>query len=539
MEECYSSHAGCRAHDNHSLPSKLLSIQDDSVKLLNTKELQGDKRYVALSYCWGGEQTQKTTTHNLNHREQHGLHIHELPQSLQDAIQVTRNLGLTYLWIDSLCIIQDDAAHKAQEITRMAAIYRGAHLTICAASSASAETGFLGPRAPSAIRKHIVPLQMRCSDGEKGVLYIYRSEHSAPRKQDTINSRGWTLQEHLLSPRLLVYGAWQMRWVCRATQRADGGPGGVYPRSFEGLASKLQSDRTYRDVWHEAAAALDAGRNVKARLCMLEMDDIRSLWARVVEEFTRRKLSVADDRAAAIHGIAMRYGELVQDRYVAGLWETRLAAQLVWKRPSTYDGPTRSSGVRRKPSWSWISVDGAVEWDLGRAREKAVLGVVKCDDKGFGVLGAVDDVPLTVVGRMRPATLYKTFPRVLFCEETFERGGREGDAGLDLALTATATFDYQDDYTSEEAESVAVVYLLEVYSVSNDDASKSDSGPAGIVLQINEIGQYRRVGTFDFEWINAIWMKLYDDGSTDHDARRDAFRSSFFATYPRAEIVLY
>jgi hypothetical protein len=539
MEDCYSSHAECRAHANHSLPSKLLSIQSDSVKLLNTEELQGDQRYVALSYCWGGEQEQKTSTKNLKDREIHGLDMHKLPQSLKDAIHVTRNLGLTYLWIDSLCIIQDDPAHKQQEITRMASVYRGAHLTISAASSSAAANGFLHPRPPSAIRKHILPLQMICSNGSRGQFYIYRSEHSSPRAEDTINTRGWTLQEHLLSPRLLIFGAWQMRWVCRAAQRANGGPDGVYPRSFESLASKLQSSRTYKDVWSEAAAALDAGRNVRARKCMLELDGIRGLWARVVEEFTRRKLSVADDRAAGIHGIAARYGELVRDRYVAGLWMGQLAAQLVWKRPSTYDGPTKSTEVQRKPSWSWIGVDGAVEWDLGRAREKAVLEVVRCDDKGFGVLGAVDEVPLTVKGRMRPATLYKTFPRLLFCEETFERRGRDGDADLDLALTATATFDYQDDYTSDEAESVAVVYLLEVYSVSDEHESKSDTGPAGIVLQTNETGQYRRVGTFDFEWINAIWMKLYDEDSTDHDVRRDYFRRSFFDTYPRAEIVLY
>jgi hypothetical protein len=539
MEECYFSHPECRAHDNHSLPSKLLFIQDDSVKLLNTADLQGDQRYVALSYCWGGEQEQKTTTQNLRDREQHGLDIHKLPQSLKDAIQVTRNLGLTYLWIDSLCIIQDDPVHKAQEITRMAAIYRGAHLTISAASSPAATDGFLHPRSPSPIRKHILSLQMICSNGSKGQIYIYRTEHPSPRTEDTINTRGWTLQEHLLSPRLLIYGAWQMRWVCQAAQCADGGPTGVYPRSFENLTSKLQSSRTYSVIWEDAVAALDAGRNVKVRKCMLELDGMRGLWARVVEEFTRRKLSVADDRAAAIHGIAARYGELVRDRYVAGLWMGQLAAQLVWKRPSAYDGPTRSPGVRRKPSWSWIGVDGAVSWDLGRAREKPVLEVVRCDDKEFGVLGTVNDVPLTVVGRMRPATLYKPFPRLLFCEETFQRRERDGDAGFDLALTATATFDYQDDYTSDEAESVAVVYLLEVYSVSDEHESKSDTGPAGIVLQTNETGQYRRVGTFDFEWINAIWMKLYDDGSTDHDIRRDCFRSSFFDTYSRAEIVLY
>lgn len=219
----------------------------------------------------------------------------------------------------------------------MADIYSGAYVMISAASASLVEEGFLHVRKPSTIRKHIMPVQVLCTDGSKGWTYIYRPEHYSPKKEDNINTRGWTLQKYLLSPRQLIYGSWQARWVCRTMQQSDGGPDSVYPRSFERLASKLQSTRTSRDIWEEGAAVLEEDRTAKVRHCMKEMDDILNLWPTAVEEFTRRKLSVASDRGAAVYGIAKRYAMLSQSQYAAGLWWPYIADQLIWKRPSSYD----------------------------------------------------------------------------------------------------------------------------------------------------------------------------------------------------------
>lgn len=106
LDECQTYHVNCRSVEDRHLPSKLLSIVEDRVLLVDTAQVPGDKQYVALSYCWGGEQEQKTTTSNVKEREPTGIVISILPKALQDAVMVTRQLRLSTLWIDSLCIVQ-------------------------------------------------------------------------------------------------------------------------------------------------------------------------------------------------------------------------------------------------------------------------------------------------------------------------------------------------------------------------------------------------------------------------------------------------
>jgi hypothetical protein len=179
------------------------------VLLVDTAQMTGDN---ALSYCWGGEQEQKTMTINVEERESIGIDINTPPTTLKVAATATRQLGLSNLWIDSLCIVQDDTTHRGQEIARMADIYSGATLTISAADSTSVRERCLQTRSPSAIRKHLVPLHMLCVGGTRGQVFVYRSEQHSPR-EDALNSRGWTFQEYVLSPILLIYGSWQARWV--------------------------------------------------------------------------------------------------------------------------------------------------------------------------------------------------------------------------------------------------------------------------------------------------------------------------------------
>lgn len=145
----------------------------------------------------------------------------------------------------------------------MADIYNGASLTISAANSTSVREGSLQIRTWPAIRKRIFPLQMLWADGSKGCVFVYRSEQHRTKREDGLNSRDWTLQEYLLSLRLLIYGSWQARWVWKSMQRWDGGPDGVYPSSFGSLATKLQSVRTIQSIGKEGLAALNEARMAK------------------------------------------------------------------------------------------------------------------------------------------------------------------------------------------------------------------------------------------------------------------------------------
>lgn len=166
--------------------------------------LRGNKRYSSLGLA------------------KSSIELRATDASYSYGCGTTHQLGLSYLWIDALCIIQDDSDHKRQEIAPMADIYSGAVLTILAANATSIHQGFLQTRSPSAIRKHVFPLRIICANGDEGWLYVYRSEQHSPKREDPLNSRGWTLQEYVLSPRLLIYGSWQARWVCKSMQRWDG-----------------------------------------------------------------------------------------------------------------------------------------------------------------------------------------------------------------------------------------------------------------------------------------------------------------------------
>lgn len=164
--------------------------------------------YAALSYCWGGPQLVLTLKKNLVSMT-NGLPVDKLPQTILDAIRVTRNLNIKYLWIDALCIIQDSDEDKDKEIGLMNQIYKNATVTIAAVSAKSVSEGFLQPRtAPE-----YVTLPFLCSDNTFGNALVmkqfnYDSMHP-------LNKRAWTLQESLLSPRKLLFGENELVWYCQ------------------------------------------------------------------------------------------------------------------------------------------------------------------------------------------------------------------------------------------------------------------------------------------------------------------------------------
>ncbi|EEU43476.1 uncharacterized protein NECHADRAFT_23338, partial [Fusarium vanettenii 77-13-4] len=190
LQECLTSHTECPKPTHMNPPSRLVEVGKDSqtIRLVSTTNM-ATPTWAALSYCWGGPQKMETTIQNVVAR-QNGFPLSDLPLTTRDAIFVCRKLAISHIWIDSLCIIQDDQNDKVQELSKMPEIYQGALVTISASSSSACTEGFLHDRSP----------------------YL---------PAEPIDTRAWTFQEQVLSERVLEYGTQEHEFLCRRSRKEE------------------------------------------------------------------------------------------------------------------------------------------------------------------------------------------------------------------------------------------------------------------------------------------------------------------------------
>lgn len=172
IQTCCESHDdACPKNIDVVLPTFLLEvgpINGENIARLVENDGIEKGTYLALSYCWGGPQEVQLTTNTVESFKQ-SIQLDSLPKTLRDAATVTRRLGKKYLWIDALCIIQDDEASKQKELAQMARIYMNSFLTIQAAVPSSVKEGFLDSREPP----EIPPVQICFSRDKAGGSEVY------------------------------------------------------------------------------------------------------------------------------------------------------------------------------------------------------------------------------------------------------------------------------------------------------------------------------------------------------------------------------
>lgn len=243
ISNCCRGHDACPRENNTQLPTRVLdlsSTHSNIALLYETKGIQG--RYAALSYCWGKAKQQIMTTRKTLESGDLQIKIQHLPKTLQNAISVTGELGIKYLWIDSLCIIQNDNDDKAREIFQMPAIYKSAIVTTSAAIADECNKGFLDDRKEIAMRVEYsfrLPLIrditadnparsdiFLCTDSNFG--YTIKDFENEP-----IDYRAWTFQEAWLSPRLLIYGSGQVQWRCLSKKLTYGLPERIHKFDYK------------------------------------------------------------------------------------------------------------------------------------------------------------------------------------------------------------------------------------------------------------------------------------------------------------------
>ncbi|KAI9641959.1 hypothetical protein NHQ30_009828 [Ciborinia camelliae] len=280
-----------------------MKLNGGAISLVESQDMPETEKcspYITLSHCWVREQPLTTTRHNF---ADHKIEVPwtKLPRIFQDAIMVVRALEIIYLWIDSLCIIQQDQEDCEKESIRMASVYSNSYLNLAATGSSDSRGGMDDSL--------ITPLL----------------------------SRAWVFQERQLAPRTLHFHPTEMAMECKATLRCE----------CTGL------DKIFSNANKEPSDLND-----------LEDWEVFERWFDVVKEYAILSLSYANDRLVALSGIATVFQEHQKSAYLAGIWKNDLARGILWsvlqnkinreKKPTIF---TRRLRVEPHfaPSWSWAS----------------------------------------------------------------------------------------------------------------------------------------------------------------------------------------
>lgn len=283
------------------------------------------------------------------------MNIDRLPQTIQDAVRVTRGIGVKYLWIDALCIVQDSAGDLVEEISRMRLYYENALVVIAASGASDVQEGFLKVhQVDDSMRNaasaglgpghsQVIEVPYYSPAGEEGDVFLDLAPRTYEPAQEPLNQRAWTLQERLLCPRVLVFpseGSFFLQ--CEREQRHDD--------SID-FGNQFGSDRIFQ-FQHSKSAEFSNNS---------DSQNLYESWLMLVRDYSRRKVSVVGDKSNAIAGIAeaylTRFGKVFGD-YLAGHWSNFLIESLHWYI-SDYSLRPAAETVRLL-SWSWLSVDSPV-----------------------------------------------------------------------------------------------------------------------------------------------------------------------------------
>lgn len=358
LQNCLSNHKVCHERvtsRENWLPTRLLDTGDHnepiSLKLVDSKMLNPEStRYLALSHCWGKLVIITLKQSNLDQFKL-GIPLESLSRTFHHAIVTTRMLGYRYLWIDSLCILQDSAEDWVHEASLMGDVYSQADCVIAATGSSDGDGGLFRPRNAASIQ----PFKIHSNWGTNQDIYTcFRDDIWTNEVVEApLNKRGWVVQERMLSPRTLHFGKTQIFWECRQLEACETLPSGIPSdlivaghRAGNGFKRWMQPGGQDETGWH------------------LGPETLHEAWQYVVEVYMGSQLTKGEDKLIALSGMAKKMSVVLNDTYVAGFWAKNLVNGMIWYVQPGIKGPLRSmrSTSYSAPSWSWAAIDGPVEF---------------------------------------------------------------------------------------------------------------------------------------------------------------------------------
>lgn len=343
LENCKSLHQSCSGRrescDKRQHPFRLLFLGDENApyaRLVDANTADSKTEYVTMSHRWDSStKATETTRANISDAYQN-ISLDAYPQHFKEAISLTKRLGFKYMWVDSLCIIQDCRKDWLKQATLMHQIYSSGRLNLALLQSFTHQEPTGQAHTNAEVLGCNVPLLD--SNGLDRNLICWKPENfDHVLEKSSLYSRGWTFQERVLSLRTVHFGK-QLYWECCSLRASTTFPSSVdYPCNF-----------VDDSVLKFKQLSLNPGEDVAGTL--------HRTWCSVVRDYSKRDFTEPSDRLIALSGVAKRLRQvysLSEDEYLYGLWKPCLPEQLLWgiETDQRFDTKQTNAG----PSWSWVS----------------------------------------------------------------------------------------------------------------------------------------------------------------------------------------
>lgn len=471
INRCREDHQHCNSYLSAAvLPKRVVFVGSTAEPALRLYESQAESdSYVCLSYCWGRRPFHCTLLDNLESHKR-CIKPDHLPPTMNDAIEYTRRLGVRYIWIDSLCIIQDCLLDWREEAGKMASIYQRSFLVISAAWSADAYGGIYAS-PPSDYRTFALTVNTKTNEvcnsdaadqanlsmtkNDTETIYVRRAYVHVKRGTSRYASRfpvlpilkrGWIFQELFLSSRVLHFGPHELYFeclegsACQCTDHSNSFLDQGSVLASQGAVSKTTPRESRTDRFQQNSSMLQTlGKAYYGPVVwrMMSRDDLMYVWHRLVHDYTIRELTYGKDLFPAISGLAreMSIARAARDAdegvvrgtvYFAGLWKDSLVRDLCWKVGFENVNTDDKDEVKRikawtdralewrAPTWSWGSVNAPVKF-LGQEYDikdffKPLCEVldVSCTAAGSDEVGELMAGKLVLRGLLLPARVTRS-----------------------------------------------------------------------------------------------------------------------------------
>ncbi|KAK3951922.1 heterokaryon incompatibility protein-domain-containing protein [Pseudoneurospora amorphoporcata] len=546
---CLENHGECNTYLSKSmssdnwLPTRLIDVGTEAGRLTPRLVIPSDStslakiRYVTLSHSWAmSKKSLNLLVENLEELTW-SIPLDALSQTFRDAMRITQQLGHRYIWIDSLCIIQNSTNDWQKEALLMSLVYGRSSCNIAAMGMPGVD-GCFSQRNPLAF------FPCRVTDTDDGGAVYALSQSQTPstmfsaggQAKPPLLYRGWVLQERILSPRIVYFGGPQLYWECCCERLAESWAfkSQLIMDRHLGISSAFSSKAHFRVLCDTSTVSnLETGSNPNALVSIKSMRFYLH-WQEILSTYLETQLTFTTDRLIALAGIAKALEDHAGFTYIAGTWAELHPLDLLWRYKDTIvaDPERRTVSGTNAPSWSWAAKEGERDFFPDRydlAGEDTVVEVTYATDirdfprRTFSSQFNLDKqrkIVLSFNGKVKRGTA--------FTEELFPNSIREDDEVAEgkwkhrvLLHDEIAPITVRFDDPLPDGEPVLLLLLMEWYIYTGENPGKRYQG--GLVLVSEQApsgdsgsGQlYRRAGVFKTGEPGAFVHAFHDALSDD------------------------